>query len=78
MCSSDLALAELEGGTVSSPRAALEAFAATLPGAGWADVLARLSQARETRLLPPGAALEAVPRLIALAAELRRRFDALG
>lgn len=71
------ALRELEGQPVSSPKEALEAVASSLPGEGWKEVLARLTEAREKRLLPPGVAGLLVFRLIAIAQAMRARVQAL-
>jgi len=68
------ALLELQGKPVGSPREALAHVVATIPG-GWDDVLARMTDARENRPLPPGAAAAAVLRLVELAAALRARVE---
>jgi hypothetical protein len=71
-------LAELKGGTVESPRAALESFVATLPERDWPEVLGRLTEARVETILPPGVAGPTILRLVALAEHLRAAFDALS
>jgi predicted nucleotidyltransferase len=70
-------LLDLEGRPAASPKEALESVAASL-GGDWADTLARLSEARETRALPPGVAGPVVFRLIDLTLGLRRRAQALA
>ncbi len=69
-------LLELEGRAAPSPREALRAVAATL-GSDWDAVLARVSQARERRLLPAGVAPDTLVRLIELARLMRVRALAL-
>jgi len=71
------ALLELQGKPAASPREALEKLAAGLSGAGWSDVLKHVSEARETRTLPPGMAAPTLLRLIDLAREMRAQVDAL-
>ena len=71
------ALLELEGHPAASPKDALIQTAGTLAADGFKQPLAHLSQARETRALPPGAAAETLFRLIDLVAGLRARVDAL-
>jgi len=70
-------LLELEGRPAPSPKEALERAAASL-GGDWADTLARLSEARETRALPPGVAGPVVFRLIDLTLGLRARARSLA
>lgn len=73
------ALLGLEGQpTPPSPKDALARVAASLPGAGWAEVLARVSEAREMRRLPPGVAGPALVRLIELTERMRERAARLG
>jgi hypothetical protein len=72
------ALAELNGGRVDTPRAALEAFAATLPERDWPDLLGRISEARDQAALPPGTAADTLLRLVELAGRLRDAFDTLS
>jgi predicted nucleotidyltransferase len=61
------ALLELGGMKVASPREALEQVVTTLSGKAWKEVLARLTDARAHRVLPPGVAGETLLRLIDLA-----------
>jgi len=70
-------LAELRGGVVESPRAALEDFVRTLTEAEWPAVLRRITEARENAILPAGVAGDTLCRLIDLAEALRAAFDAL-
>ena len=70
-------LLELEGRPAPSPREALRALAATLAGDDWAPVLARISEARERQLLPPGVAPDTLVRLIELTRLMRARALAL-
>ena len=76
--SSALSIRVLEGHQAASPKAALEAIAADLPGGPWNDVLTGFSDAREDGALAPGAAPDLLMRIIALAAALRERVDRLG
>jgi len=71
------ALLELAGRPVPSPKDALAAVAAGLPGAGWTEVLARLSEAREQRTLAPGIAAPTLLRLAELAGALRKQVEEL-
>lgn len=71
------ALLELAGRPVPSPRDALASVAAALPGTGWTEVLARLSEAREHRTLPPGVAGPTLLRLADLASALRGEVEGL-
>ena len=68
-------LLELRGEAPLPPREALERFVKSIDGAGWTEVLAHLSQARETRGLKPGVAGETLSRLIDLAQRLRACFE---
>jgi predicted nucleotidyltransferase len=68
---------ELQDRRAANSRAALEIVAAELED-GYGEALARLSEARETRTLPPGVAAATLGRLIDLAASLRRRVDGLA
>jgi predicted nucleotidyltransferase len=72
------ALLDMEGHPADSPRQALEHFASSLEGPGWADLPARISEAREKGRLSPGSALEVLYRLIELAARLRERAAAVS
>jgi predicted nucleotidyltransferase len=69
---------DLEGTPASSPKEALRALAARLGGAGWELVLARLSEARERRLLPPGVAGDTLVRLIELTRRMRAHVFGLA
>ncbi len=71
-------LLELEGRPALSPREALRTLAATFGEGEWAPVLARISEARERQLLPPGVAPDTLLRLIELTRLMRRRVLALG
>lgn len=71
-------LLELEGRAADSPKAALHQLASTLGEPGWETTLARVSQARETRALPPGTAGETLLALVELARRMRARLRALG
>jgi predicted nucleotidyltransferase len=71
-------LMELEGRVLLSPKAALHELAVPVLGAGAEVVLARVSEARETRTLPPDAAGETLLALIELARGLRARLSSLG
>lgn len=70
-------LLELEGRPVNSPKQALEQVAAALKGAPCAPALELISQARESRSLPPGTASPAIFQLIALTEALRARAEKL-
>lgn len=76
--SSALSIRVLEGHPAVSPKAALEAIAAELPGGPWNDVLAGFSDAREDGALAPGAAPDLLMRIIALSAALRERVDRMA
>jgi len=71
------ALLELEGTPAASPKEALEKFAARLSGLHWRAALERMSEARETRSLPPGVGPPTVLKLIDLLVEMRTQVDAL-
>jgi predicted nucleotidyltransferase len=71
-------LLELEGGKPGSPKEALRRFTESLGEPGWGETLARVSQARETRILPPGVAGETVLRLIELTGRLAERARRLS
>lgn len=72
------ALLELQGKPATSPKEALEKVAARLPGSGWSDALKHISEARETRKLPPGVGAPTLLRLIELTREMRTQVEALG
>ena len=69
---------ELEGGPVVAPKEALQRLAGALGAPDWQTTLTRMSEARETRALPPGAAGETTLALADLAQRLRARLAALG
>lgn len=71
-------LLELEGEAPGSPKEALRRFTESLGEPGWGEILAQLSQARETRVLPPGVAGETLLRLIELTQRLRERARRLS
>jgi hypothetical protein len=71
------ALLELEGAAPSSAKEALGRVAAEL-GDDFAGLLPQLSEARERRALPPGAAGPALLRLAELARAMRARAEALA
>lgn len=62
---------ELEGQTISSPKAALEKFVQTSGNSTWTDALQRISEAREQRILPAGVAGASLLKLIEIAHHLR-------
>jgi predicted nucleotidyltransferase len=64
------ALLELSGKPAASPKAALETVVGGVPGTGWQEVLASLSQVREGQALPKGVAPATLLRLIDLAAAM--------
>jgi len=68
---------EIEGRAAPSPREALEALAAEIDRAKYANVLASLSQARESAALPPGEGRTATLALLELAQALHARALAL-
>jgi predicted nucleotidyltransferase len=70
-------LLELQGKPAAAPKEALEQVVAGLPGAGWSDVLHHVSQARETRTLPPGVAGPTILQLIDLTHQMRLQAEAL-
>jgi predicted nucleotidyltransferase len=70
-------LLELSGKPVASPKAALEALAASLPGQDWASVLGALSSAREGQGLEANLAPVALLRLHDLASAMREQAQAL-
>jgi predicted nucleotidyltransferase len=76
--SSAASLLELEGHAAESPREALRRVASALPEPDWETVLARLSEARETRRLAPGVAGDTLFRLIELATHMRTRAGGLS
>ncbi|MCX6925017.1 MAG: nucleotidyltransferase domain-containing protein [Verrucomicrobia bacterium] len=70
------AILEVEGQPVASAKAALATIASSLGVAD--DVLAQLSQARETRTLPAGVAGTVLFGLLELAEKMRGRVERLG
>lgn len=70
-------LLELEGRPAASPKQSLETVARSLDGGDWSDTLRRISEARETRGLPPGEAASVMFRLMALAEAMRLRAERL-
>src|SRR5262245_1396616 len=68
---------ELEGGQVPAPKEALQRLASVLSAPEWRTTLARMSQARETRALPSGAAAATTLALADLAERLRARVNAI-
>jgi predicted nucleotidyltransferase len=71
------AILELRGDRPSSPKAALESFAAEL-GGDWAGDLQNLSKAREDLHLDPGTAGKMILRLAELSESLRKRAASLS
>jgi predicted nucleotidyltransferase len=71
------ALLELEGRPPGTPKEALAAVVAGLPETSFAELLPLLSEAREERGLPPGAAAGTLLRLVDLALAMRARADRL-
>lgn len=71
------ALRELQGEQALPPKESLEAAAMGLGGDGFRETLAHLSEARETRRLPPGVAGPTALRLVSLAEALRSRAEAI-
>jgi len=71
-------LLELEGHAAASPRDALLRFVESLPEASWPTLLARVSEARETRHLQPGASATTLFELIELATRLLQRCESLA
>lgn len=65
------AIVALDGKPATSPKEALAALAASLPGGPWTDVLAGLSDARDDAKLPPGVGAKLLLRIIDLAMALR-------
>jgi predicted nucleotidyltransferase len=70
-------LLELEGSPVASPKESLETVAQMLDGAGLNEALRCISEARETRRLPPGAAAPVLFQIMALADAMRLRVERL-
>jgi predicted nucleotidyltransferase len=72
------AILELEGRGAASPKQALETLIGSLEGSAWGELLQRLSQARETRSLPPGVASETIGSLMALVEAMRDCVERLA
>jgi predicted nucleotidyltransferase len=72
------ALLELRGQAFDSPREALVRFAAQAGDAALAELVARLSQVRETRALPAGTAAKTLGDLLGLTHALREAAQALA
>ncbi len=70
-------LLELEGQTLSSPKAALEKFVQTLGNSSWTETLQHISEAREQRVLPPGLAGTSLLKLIEVAQQMRAGLSKL-
>jgi predicted nucleotidyltransferase len=71
-------LMELEGKSVESPKQALHQVAESLPdGAKRAEEIARISEARQERMLAPGVAAPTLFHLIELARSMWARADTL-
>ena len=64
-------LLELQGMPIQSGKEALEKFIKLTANKAWHDLLPRLSEARETRLLPAGVAGPTLLHLIGIAMALR-------
>jgi predicted nucleotidyltransferase len=71
-------LLELQGRSAASPKAALRELVAGLGEPQWEATLARMSEARERVVLPPGQAAETLLAVIALAGRLRAHLRSLG
>jgi predicted nucleotidyltransferase len=72
-------LLELEGNPVKTPKEALHQVAASLPGgAGRAEEISRISEARQEGTLAPGMAAPTLFHLIELASLMRTRAEALS
>jgi predicted nucleotidyltransferase len=71
-------LLELEGHGAASPKDALLRFVESLPEASWSALLARVSEARETRNLESGVGAATLFELIELATRLLQRSESLA
>ena len=69
---------ELEDGKTRAPKPALEEVAAALPGHEAREAVARISEARDTGVLPVGTAGPTLLVLIGIAESLRQRARALA
>ena len=76
--SSAALIVTLEGGKPATPKEALAQLGAEIDGARWSPLLARLSQAREAAVLPPGTGAPTVLGLIELAQLLRARAERIA
>lgn len=68
---------EFEDRPAASPKEALEHIALSLPEPDWKDVLEKISQARENRILPAGTAEQVLFRLITLTQHMQTRLEKL-
>ncbi len=71
------AILDLQGKPAPSPKEALARVVASLPGSGWEVVLGHISEARESRALPPGVAGPTILRLVELAQAMRSQAESL-
>jgi hypothetical protein len=71
-------LLELEGKAANSPREALQAIAREQHATSWLATLELVSQARESRSLPPGKAAEVMFSLMEICDHLRQRLNQLA
>jgi predicted nucleotidyltransferase len=67
------ALLALEGQRASAPKAALEAFVRSLNDPALTEAVARISEAREQRTLPPGVATPTLAALVRIADAMKTR-----
>jgi predicted nucleotidyltransferase len=72
------ALFDLEGTPASSPKEALRSVVLSFGGTGWSEVLDRISEARESGVLPAGVAGPTLLSLIEIAERLRKRAESLS
>lgn len=70
-------LLELEGQPVPSPKHSLETVVGLLQGEAWNETLRRISEARESRRLPPGVAGPVLFQIMAMAEAMRLRVERL-
>jgi predicted nucleotidyltransferase len=68
-------LLEIEGRPVASPKESLETVAKSLDGGNWSETLARISEARESRGLPPGVAPMVLFQIMAMIDAMRLRVE---
>jgi len=68
---------DLQGKPISSSKLALENFVQTSGNSSWSEVLKRISEAREKRLLPQGIAGPTLLQLIEIAASIRAEIGIL-